>query len=264
MRASLGSSHVSGAERIASAGSIDLIVQNLLARARSKVSLPDHITISVETLQDLPVRFLPALDVLTVTVPDVQRGRTAASGTLASLGIAEQTVAKAIALISRGAAPSGHTMRGAIIMDARNGQRLEPDRERGVRASRFDWTDDASVRVSSHLGSLGLAHHRTREALALATKVVHGPGVIAEICWSDDPDYTAGYVASQQQGYVRFPHLKRMGDTKGGRVIFVDTARVQVEELIRYLQVEPALINEIGIFKKELGFEDYVHSLPQY
>jgi 6-carboxyhexanoate--CoA ligase len=168
---------------------------------------------------------------------------------------------KAIALISRGAAPSGSTMRGAMIMDARNGERLEPDQERGVRASRFDWTDDASVMVSSHLASLGLTHHRTREALALATKVTHGPGVIAEICWSDDPDYTAGYVASQQKGYVRFSHLKQMGDPKGGRVIFVDPVNVRLDGLIQYLQIEPVLISNVGIFKNENGFDDYIHSL---
>jgi len=95
-------------------------------------------------------------------------------------------------------------MRGAMIIDARTGDRMEPDQERGVRASRFDWTDDALEAINRKLAVIGLTHFRTREALALATKVAHAPGMVAELCWSDDPDYTAGYVASRATGYVRF------------------------------------------------------------
>ena len=139
-------------------------------------------------------------------------------------------------------------MRGSIIMDARSGERLEPDQERGVRASRFDYADHASTLVDERLTALGLTHYRTREALALATKVVHAPGVVAELCWSDDPDYTAGYVASLQRGMFAFPYLKKMGDQKGGRVIFVDPAKLVLDALIEYLQGEPVIINDVGMF----------------
>jgi 6-carboxyhexanoate--CoA ligase len=133
-----------------------------------------------------------------------------------------------------------------MIMDSRSGERLEPDRERGVRASRFDWTEEAFRMVQQSLESRGLTHHRTREALALATKVAHAPGMVAELCWSDDPEYTAGYVASLGTGYVRFPFLKQHGDSSGGRAFFVDRDRLNMDRLVNFLQNEPVLISEIG------------------
>jgi 6-carboxyhexanoate--CoA ligase len=115
--------------------------------------------------------------------------------------------------------------------------------------------------VNECLAALGLTHYRTREALALATKVAHAPGVIAELCWSDDPDYTAGYVASLRQGYVRFPHLKELGDQRGGRVIFVDPAKLVFDELIEYLQDKPTIIDNVGVFKAAIGLNEYCKSL---
>ncbi len=260
MRASKGEQHISGAERISCAKNIDDIVKSLLARARSKGILPGTIAINIESLQNLPVRFLSALDVLTVNAPELHAGRTAAAMTLKKLGVSGQAVSRAITLLSNGASPSGKTMRGSIVMDAQNGERLEPDQERGIRVSRFDYADSASTLVNERLHALGLTHFRTREALALATKVANAPAVIAELCWSDDPDYTAGYVASLQ-GYVRFPHLKKKDDQKGGRVIFVDPTKLVLDALIEHLQSEPVIINETGRFNAAIGLEEYSESL---
>jgi 6-carboxyhexanoate--CoA ligase len=150
-------------------------------------------------------------------------------------------------LISKGAAPSGANMRGAMIMDAVTGVRLEADQERGIRASRYDWTDAAFQRATQQLAAIGLTHHRTAEALALATKVAHAPGMVAELCWSDDPEYTAGYVASLGIGYVRLPFLKQKGDAHGGRAFFVDRNKLDLTALISYLETEAVLINAIGV-----------------
>ena len=87
--------------------------------------------------------------------------------------------------------------------------------------------------MTKKLAAIGLTHFRTREALALATKVAHAPGIIAELCWSDDPDYTAGYVASPRIGYVRFPVLKLPDDPRGGRVFFVDRNTLDIEAFIK-------------------------------
>jgi 6-carboxyhexanoate--CoA ligase len=130
-----------------------------------------------------------------------------------------------------------------MIMDAVSGDRLEPDHERGVRASRFDWTDSALGSISRNLEERGLTHFRTREALALATKVAHAPAMVAELCWSDEPEYTAGYVASLGTGYVRFPYLKERGDPCGGRAFFVDRNKLDLSALMHYLQTVPVLIN---------------------
>ncbi len=257
MRASNKGRHISGAERIVAADKIDAVLRELVARAMGKGAEPDQITVQVENLRDQPLRTLTALDVVTVDVPDALTGRSVAIRLLQKIGVADHAARAAIGYLSRGAATSGKNMRGAVIMDAQSGERLEPDQERGVRASRFDWSEEASIRINRCLEAVRLTHYRTREALALATKVAHAPGVAAELCWSDEPDYTAGYVASLKTGYVRFPFLKEKGDTKGGRVFFVDTNTVVVDALVRYLQTEAVLIVEIGECKPAIDSDTY-------
>ena len=46
-----------------------------------------------------------------------------------------------------------------------------------------------------------------REALVLASKVQSAEGIVGELCWSDDPDYTVGYVACNGI-YHRIPNMK--------------------------------------------------------
>jgi 6-carboxyhexanoate--CoA ligase len=111
--------------------------------------------------------------------------------------------------------------------------------------------------VEQMLASLGLAHFRTREALALATKIAHGPSVAAELCWSDDPDYTAGYAASLSTGYVRFPHMKEPGNPHGGRAIFIRDHR-HVVELISYLEQQPVLVDGIASLYNIANVELYL------
>ncbi len=257
MRASAGNRHISGAERIISSNKMDVSVQALVTRARQKNPAPEQIVITIEHLGNIPISTLTALDVVTVNTPDMNTGRCAASRILQSLGISEQSVMAAINSLCDREKPDGHTMRGAMIIDSQKGERLEPDHERGVRASRFDWTDEALETMTGKLAAIGLTHFRTHEALALATKVAHTPGIVAELCWSDDPDYSAGYVASRGIGYVRFPILKLPGDTNGGRVFFVDRHNLNLDAFINYLQFEPALIINVGKCRHPVDPEQY-------
>jgi 6-carboxyhexanoate--CoA ligase len=246
MRASVGNRHVSGAERIVSPEKLDATVQALVSRARHKKVSPEQIVITIERLENIPIHTLTALDVVTVNTPDMTTGRSAASRILWSLGISERSVIAALKLLCNGPTFDGRTMRGAVIIDSQQGERLEPDHERGVRASRFDWTDETLDTITGKLAAIGLTHFRTHEALALATKVAHAPGMVAELCWSDDPDYSAGYVASRGIGYVRFPMLKLPGDSSGGRVFFVDRTNLNMEAFLHYLHLEPVLIVDAG------------------
>ena len=54
----------------------------------------------------------------------------------------------------------------------------------------------------------------------MASKVASAVGVVAELCWSDDPEYVSFYVASAKYGYKRIPVLKEYGNPIGGRVFF--------------------------------------------
>jgi 6-carboxyhexanoate--CoA ligase len=246
MHASACSRHVSGAERIVPAAWVDATVNELVARALDKGCRADRITVTVDALGAAPVRKLTSLGVVTLDIPDVPSSRSTASRILERAGVAADAVKIAIDALAKGPSSSGGVMRGAMIIDAMTGERLEPDRERGVRASRFDWSNESSEKAIRVLSDAGLTHIRTREALALATKVAHAPGIVAELCWSDDPDYTAGYVSSRSTGYVRFPFLKQKGDRNGGRAFFVRHEGFDLETFIRYLQEEPVLITGVG------------------
>jgi 6-carboxyhexanoate--CoA ligase len=246
MHASYSGRHLSGAERITTAGRINMIAGELLRRALDIGTPPDHISVVVDNLQDRSLREMKALNVVTMNLADMRDCHAMATRILQGAGISEQALLAAFRFLRRGTVPSGDNMRGAMIMDARSGERLEPDQERGVRASRFDWSEDALEKIKRNLASSGLTHHRTHEALALATKVAHAPGMVAELCWSDDPEYTAGYVASAVLGYVRFPHMKQRGDPKGGRVFFINHDVVDLATVIGYLEDDPVLITEIG------------------
>ncbi|MCK9419428.1 MAG: 6-carboxyhexanoate--CoA ligase [Nitrospirae bacterium] len=257
MRASVGNKHVSGAERIISSEKLDAAVQTLVTRARNKNFTPEQIVITIDRLENIPFTTLTALDLVTIKTPDMTAGRSVAFRILQSLDISEPAAMAAINHLCNGATPHGNSMRGAMIIDMRTGERLEPDHERGVRASRFDWTDEALVTITRKLAAIGLTHFRTHEALALATKVAYAPGMVAELCWSDDPDYTAGYVASRSIGYVRFPMLKLPGDMNGGRVFFVDRNTLDLDAFIRYLQAEAVLIADSGECRPAIEPADY-------
>jgi 6-carboxyhexanoate--CoA ligase len=258
MRATAGGRHISGAERIVPQEKIDGTVQELIARAQGKAIPPGQIEVHIDCLGDETPRLLTALDVVTVNAPDMFTGCSAAACVLELAGVTAQAAETGIRCLRQGAAPSGGNMRGAIIMDSQTGERLEPDPERGVRVSRFDWVGDALSKIKRKLESVGLTHYRTHEALALATKVAYGPGLVAELCWSDEPGYIAGYVSSRTVGYVRFPMLKQKGDPCGGRVFYVNTDKLDMDTLIRYLQTETVLISDVGLCRRAVKPEAYL------
>jgi 6-carboxyhexanoate--CoA ligase len=246
MRASTGQSHLSGAERLVPRDRIDLTMKDLVDRALSKQLAPDQIVVTIDALGDIPVHFVQSLDLVSLDMHNITACQENAARVLEDFGVSSSAVLVAFRALEQGASPNGGNMRGAMLIDAETGERLEPNQSRGVRVSRFDWSDGASERIDRDLSTLGLTHFRTKEALALATKVAYAPGVVAELCWSDEPDYTAGYVADRTKGYIRFPHLKQAGNSFGGRAFFVSHSDLDRNALVAYLQETPVLITEIG------------------
>ncbi|MEK6744538.1 MAG: 6-carboxyhexanoate--CoA ligase [Nitrospirota bacterium] len=246
MRASAASHHISGAERLSVLERVSGIVQELMTRALSRGAVPDQIVVTVEALKDAPLREVRSLDLTASAASGVADCRQAARTMLLSVGISPLAIESAFQHLDDGPAFSGGNMRGAMIMDAASGARLEPDQERGVRVSRFDWSDAASDDIDRSLATIGLTHFRTKEALALATKVAHAPGILAELCWSDDSTYTAGYIASRAAGYCRYPFMKEMGIDRGGRVFFVKRDLFDKDPFLNFLQYEPVLITSVG------------------
>lgn len=131
------------------------------------------------------------------------------------------------------------SMRGAMLVDMRTGQRLDPWGQRGVRVSRMSFADETATITA--LNAAGYSGVHLEEALVLASKVLSAPGVVGELCISDDPDYTTGYV-SYGNTYHRLHHMKPVGSPLGGRLFFVD-ATADIAAIKNYLETTVTLVN---------------------
>jgi len=261
MHASASSEHVSGAESLVGVGSLDVTAANLVRRALQHPRGPaDQVRVSIDLIEPASLTYgsLPALR--TLEADSVADARQAAAVLLEQGGVTRTAAVAAIQWLADGAAPGGVSMRGAMLIDSQSGQRLEPDPARGVRVSRIGLTDELAEQLTEQLAPLGLDNAHVREALVLAGKVARHPDVMAELCWSDDPDYTAGYLCSRRLGYLRFPKLKPPGETRGGRAFFLRTG-CHREALITWLESSPLLFNQAGECYPPVSWRDYVTEL---
>lgn len=223
MRANTQGRHISGAERIVGAEHVAETCAQLAQRALDHPkgeAAQTHLT--VEALDAAAITHADALRVDVAECPDTDATRAVIHGLLAPL------TPHADALIRETFA--ARDMRGAMLVCAGTGARLEPDSERGVRVS--------------HMDALEYVHatgkDAAREALVLSSKVAAHPDVIAELCISDDPEYTTGYVAHAGT-YTRIPHIKAKGSPAGARAFLVREG-ADIPALIDYLERQPVLI----------------------
>lgn len=237
-----GGRHVSGGERLVDAHCVEEAVLALFRRAWAKESGFIHLT--VERIPPDSIQEAPVLPWTTAPATTFQTSRTQAISLLERAGISANVSKMAIRLLDEGPAPGRQVMRGAVIMDAATGERLETDRSRGIRTTRVDVPEVIDKELAARLAADGLTHPRTREALILASKTA-AAGALAELCWSDDPDYTAGYVASPIFGYIRLAHLKPPGSQRGGRVYFVDPKQTDLMRFIAFLEETPVMLSSL-------------------
>ena len=235
MRAAKGDLHVSGAERIIPQNAVSSAVSALTERAlHHGLGRADFINIKMEEVKPAQLEYLDALPVSKRPAQTVEETYQIMRSMLCELGLA----AKADELIDL--LRHNHPMRGAVLYDVATSQRLEPDHERGIRLTYMDAEGVAST-------SSGKNHFR--EAIVLATKVVHAPGIIAELCLSDDPDYLVGYLASLKHGYVRLMPMKELGNPHGGRVFIFDSTKAKADDAINYLEKQRVLVRSLPVEK---------------
>ncbi len=259
MRASSNNRHLSGAERIVPVDAVAETTSALIARALSvPLGPPQTIYCSSEQIDPTTIQFSKLPDLHRYQVESAHEGRLAAMQLLNDAGLTKGRAYQALDLLAGGAGPGGMVMRGAVILDALTGERLEKDAARGVRVSRMDLFPACRFGVEALLAEAGLGHHRVLEALVLSGKVLQAPGIVAELCWSDAPDYLTGYVASPESGYQRISQLKEPGDVRGGRVFFIDRTKVALPELVDFLERQTVLFNAAGTIYPEMkwGTED--------
>ena len=220
--------HISGAERIVGRDSVEAVCSAMVRRAMNhSKGDPDFINVKIEKVHESDIQILKALPVTRVDVETWQEGLEKAFGLI---GAAAAGVREKLPELLRETFP----MRGAMLYDIATGKRLEPDHERGVRATYMD---------ALHSSEVDGCKNHFNEAIVLATKVANAPGMVAEFCVSDDSNYVTGYVASKELGYVRIMKMKEMGDENGGRIFLFDSRKASAEECIEYLQKKKVLVD---------------------
>ncbi|MBI4698476.1 MAG: 6-carboxyhexanoate--CoA ligase, partial [Nitrospirae bacterium] len=215
MRASRLGIHISGAEGIYVNEDVIRMVQKYSERAFThEKGRADEIHITVEELKKKP-KTISSLSLCTLDTKNPASAKKSAIEILTRVGITDRAVEEAFKALN-----IGISMRGAMLMGI-EGVRLEPDLLRGVRVTRMGLTKKSAGILSSKLSKLNLNNDTVKEALILSSKVNNHPMVIGELCISDDPGYTTGYIATRRYGYIRLPHIKKRGIPYGGRAFFI-------------------------------------------
>ncbi|WP_202076504.1 6-carboxyhexanoate--CoA ligase [Caldalkalibacillus salinus] len=228
-----GGKHISGGELLSSYRDLRMSVNTLLDKALNHSrGKPDFLQIQCEIINQ-PIKRLSPLTVQTNDVTTVEEGQDLARYLLEKAGVPKDMIAKAYKQIPE------YSVRGAILIDIHTGERVDGRIDKGVRVSKMDWQRDNFEKWAK--SKAVSTNPRLKEALVLATKVCNHKSTIAELCWSDDPDYTTGYVASKNIGYQRITQLKHHGDEKGCRIFFVDSLS-DFNIYISYLEEQPILI----------------------
>ncbi len=224
MRAESGSRHISGAERIVERHDMAQAMDALTRRGMEHPNGPaEAVTVTVRPITRPLVR-IPALPVHEPRVCDQHEARRVLTEELRGMVLNPTPVLDLLYGLRQ-------PMRGAVLLDVTSMERLEPDPQRGVRATCMDYT-----------GNRGEGKNHFREALCLASKVAHCSQIIGELCISDDPDYTTGYFASQRRGYVRIHHIKQAGQQMGGRIFLFRGQQAEVGQCMDYLENQPVMV----------------------
>ena len=230
-----GGHHLSGSERLVHEEEMHRVTCEMLERARQSHIHPDFIRMTFERVALADVTRIPCLPVTPIVTSDSDAAIKFASQILVNAGIQKSSITAAFEALTSGLTSNpGGVLRGASLWDKETAERLEPDLARGIRATHLDYSPEGDQAARDALFEHGLLHFRTREALAIATKVLWS-GVIAEICWSDDPNYTTGYITTPQTGYLRIPNFKSK-DAYGGRIFFVDAINTNLSQCIDRLE----------------------------
>lgn len=228
--------HISGAEGIFEKTEIARIVNEYINRAFTHPrGRPDEIVITVEGIKQRTAK-AALLPLTTRECNSPDEARRIICRELSGLGVSNKALNNAFRVLC-----SAKTMRGASLIFMESGRRAEPDRNRGVRVSRLGMQKSCLRRLLQRLSKMRINTTTVKEALMLASKVASCPGVIAEACISDDPDYSTGYIASRKTGYMRIPNIKNQGDLHGGRVFFI-RENADIKSVTGYLEKTPVII----------------------
>ncbi|MBP3089065.1 6-carboxyhexanoate--CoA ligase [Corynebacterium sp. sy017] len=233
MRASKMGRHISGAERIVTTDQLAHVSTQLMHRALNHPKgTPDDIHITSTHISPADITHIPALPIQNIDTHSPRQAQMFVEKQLAKHGIAGNHFWSLLTTVTG--------LRGAMLIDADTHEHYEPDQNRGVRVSNLDAAYSATD-IRTNMTDNDKNHHN--EALILASKVAHHPNIIAELCISDDPDYTTGYLCINGT-YLRIHNMKAPGDTCGTRIFLTrNTHDSDIPKLIDYLENHIVLVD---------------------
>lgn len=221
MRASNEDIHISGAETMCEFDDLENYLKKYFNKAfYHENETIDFLNLKIEKVKE-PIQILRALSVIKDLDDTLEH-------TLEQLakqtGVSEYALNKGFEYIKNDINYSG-----AIILSARTGHRLDNTGKRGIRVSNL------AFKTCKRNGEIS---ERVKDARALATCMNTFEGVKAELCVSDDLNYTTGYYASSKLGYHRIFNIKKKATRQGGRIIFVDD-HIDLNQYITFLESIP-------------------------
>lgn len=231
--------HISGAEKIIDESGVKDFSNALIERGMyHDKGEADFLNLKITKINPENIIYMDALKVETVDVDTWQEGQEEISKYLKEIGIKKpESIYKFLS--------ETYAMRGAILLDVDRLIRLEPDKERGIRATNMD-------QIRAKGSSIAEEKNHYEEAIVLATKVVNCPGIIGEICISDDPNYVTGYVSSKDIGYRRITKMKEMGSEQGGRIFLFRGSDEDAQKAIDFLQNQHVIVRNVKNLKKTI------------
>jgi 6-carboxyhexanoate--CoA ligase len=220
--------HISGAEGLYEASEIHRVVKRYIEKALShSKGKANKIIVTIENIKQKPEE-ISTLPVATVSCNKPTDAKNIATKILQSIGISKRAIDTAFNSIKKG------SMRGAVIIT------------RHLKA--------LSLKLSRHK----INTDTVKEAIILASKVASSRHVVAELCISDDPYYTTGYIASKKFGYLRIPNIKHKGSKKGGRAFFVKEG-INVKGIINYLEKLPVIITKVASCRSIISTDEILN-----
>lgn len=224
--------HISGAEKIVAASDVDMFSSALIERGmHHSKGKADSLNLKINRVSKEDIIYLDALPVETVEVEEWENGQEEIRKYLKEIGIDNpEDIMRFL--------DETYAMRGAMLLDVDRLIRLEPDKQRGIRATNMDQERMKGDRI-------GNEKNHYEEAIVLATKVANCLGIIGEICISDDPDYVTGYVSSKEIGYRRITKMKKMGSEKGGRIFLFRGTDAEAQKAIDFLQNRHVIVRNV-------------------
>jgi 6-carboxyhexanoate--CoA ligase len=245
--------HISGAEGIYRGYERAKVVEGYMERAFSHPrGRPDRVVITIEKIGRKP-RMIKALPVTTLHCRSNREARRHIKTILETVGVSETAYRNALKVLN-----NGNAMRGASLILCQSGRRVEPDKKRGIRASRLGIERTSDKKLSMELSLYDINTITVKEAVILASKVVSCGQVAAELCISDDPGYTTGYVSSRKYGYVRVRNMKEKGAKNGGRVFFIQEDADR-ESVIDFLEDTSVIITGTGGCRGRLSIDEILN-----